>query len=364
MKAFRIVMICGLGWLPAMAQEEMVVDETAVVPPAEEEKLELAPWDEEELTALKSGDLVPGSSLMGPIAREWLFSDNDEPIELDPSVRDLSTDDDEGVNPWAKSINPRFFTAYFRDRPAGYLNDPQELLTTQEFKEREGLLEYHGHEHEIDFYLYLFDAHQKLPDDESLQRLVDEHFEGGGPVAVVFYFLGMPGRAQIEFSKFVRDSVTDDEREKVLKMAINEAMEKSDPNSQLETFSIQASIRLYWLEKVVARNRSGKGLNGFLVPGLEVIEKNEPGIFERLQSQPVLLYSLLGILGGLWVTLIGFLARYCLERKRVYVFPDAQGSALLGAAHAAGVGGVISYASVSLPPSSQRSEVPSYLQKK
>lgn len=300
---------------------------------------------------------------MGQLALELLFSDNDELIELDPAVRDLPHHEDE-VNLWERSVDPRYFRDYFREHPSGFLIDPQELLTTQEHKDREGFLSYHARDTEIDFYLYLFDARQELPEDESVQRLMAEHFEEEGPVAAVFYFLGAPERSQIGFSKFLRDSVPSVELEKVLAMATEEALEKSDPLSQIESFSMQASIRLYWLEKVVSRNRSGQtGFNGLIFPELEVIAEDEPGIMAGLRARPALLKSLTASAILAVATILGILARFYAERKRVYVFPDAQGSDLLGAPHAAGVGGVISYASVTLPPSSQRAEVPNYLQK-
>lgn len=335
----------------------------ADLPCAWGQDLALPPWDEEELEALESGELVPGSSLMGQIALDLLFSDNDEPIELDPSVRDLPRHEDE-VNLWEESVDPRFYKDYFRDHPSGFLIDPQELLTTHEHKDREGFLSYHARDTAIDFYFYLFDARQELPEDETVQRLIAEQFEEEGPVAVVFYFLGAPERSQIGFSKFLRESAPPEELDKVLAMSIEEALEKSDPLSQIESFSMQASIRLYWLEKVVARNRSGQtSFNGLILPEFEVIAVDEPGIMAGLRSRPALLKSL--TVGGIVATaaIFGFLGRFYAERKRIYVFPDAQGSDLLGAPHAAGVGGVISYASVTLPPSSQRAEVPNYLQK-
>jgi len=55
--------------------------------------------------------------------------------------------------------------------------------------------------------------------------------------------------------------------------------------------------------------------------------------------------------------------RFYLEQKRDYVFPDIQGSSLMGAPYAAGVGGVISYSSVNQPPSRQREDGLSYLER-
>ena len=65
---------------------------------------------------------------------------------------------------------------------------------------------------------------------------------------------------------------------------------------------------------------------------------------------------------ALSVGLLVFL-RYLLDRNRAFVFPDAQGSPLLGAPHAPGVGSVISYHNRTQPPSIQRNNYPDYLQR-
>ena len=68
----------------------------------------------------------------------------------------------------------------------------------------------------------------------------------------------------------------------------------------------------------------------------------------------------LGFAGGLGLFI---LVRYLIDRKRVFVFPDAQGNPLLGAPHAPGVGSVLSYANRAEPPSLQRNNFPDYLRR-
>lgn len=327
------------------------------------QELELPTWDEEDLEALESGEYVPGSSLLGKIAQEYLDSNNDEPIELDPAVRDLPEEIPEPEE-WSRVIGEEFLSSYFHDLPQGFLNDPQKLLTTQEYRDREGFLNYHARDTDIDLYIYLFDALQEIPETESLGSVVRSQFDPEKPVAVVFYFLGMPEKSQLVFSERVATSVSQDERDKVIRMAVEEALEKSDPSSQLESFSIQLSIRLYWLEKVVAKGGDNLGSSRPLIlPEVKILEEKEVGIWERLKKRPFLFYTVV-ILGVLIPTAaLGLLGRWFAERRRVYVFPDAEGTPLLDAPYAAGVGGVISFSSASSPPSSQKSEVPDYLQK-
>ena len=101
--------------------------------------LNLPEWDDEDLEALESGEWVPGSNLLGRIARQLLESDNDDPIELDPAIRDLPEDEEEPIE-WSIRIEEKFVGSYFHKPPIGFLNDPQHLLTTQEFRDREEFL--------------------------------------------------------------------------------------------------------------------------------------------------------------------------------------------------------------------------------
>ena len=64
--------------------------------------------------------------------------------------------------------------------------------------------------------------------------------------------------------------------------------------------------------------------------------------------------------GGLLATLVVMAS---LKRRTRYQFPDFEVEPRLGGAHAAGVGAVISFASASVPPASQRDQVPDYLRR-
>ncbi len=339
--------------------------ELAPLEEAFEEPVELIlpSWTEDDLGALASGELVPGSSLLGEIALRMLNSDNEDPIELDPEVRNLP-DEEPMTEEWSTRIQEQFLKPYFHEMPRSFLTDPQHLLTTQEFRDREGFLNYHARDTDIDLYVYLFDALQEIPPTESIGSVVRSHIDQDKPVAVVFYFLGKPEKSQLAFSEKVTESVSRAEREKVLRMAIEEALEKSDPSSQLGSFSIQLSIRLYWLEKVVAREGGGgSAVSPFVFPETRATEEEEMGLWAKLKERPGIFYSVIILTVALIAVVLGYLGRKIAEKRRVYVFPDAEGNLLLEAPHAPGVGGVISFSSITVPPSSQKSDVPDYLQK-
>ena len=190
------------------------------------------------------------------------------------------------------------------------------------------------------------------------------HFDPAKPFAVVFYFLGEPERSQVRFSKKVETLVEEKERDEVLIAANEEANEKSDPNSQLESFLMELSIRLKRLEEQVAEEggllRGGKMLT---MPDDQVLVNAEPGLWEKLLLNQGLFYTLLGLAVLIPAALLGLFGRWIANKRKVYLFPDAAGSPLLEAPHAGGVGGVLSFSSAEIPPSNQKQEEPDYLQK-
>ena len=328
-----------------------------------EESDELPEWSEGELAALESGEYIPGSSLMGRLAREVLDSESQEVIELDPAIRELPEEDPKPAE-WAKVIGEEFLTAYFRGPANGYLIDPQKLLATQEFLDREKFLNYHARDTIIKCYLYLFDELQELPEGETLEALVDAHFDADKAAAVVFYFMGDPSRSELRFTNRMVEAVRLEERERTLRLAIEDALEKSDRTSQLETFSMQLSIGLARLEEIVSKEGGSlEGGKSFLMSDEQNPLLNELTLWERLMLNQALFYTLLGLAVLVTAALLGFVGLWIANKRKVYVFPIAEGSLLLDAPHAAGVGGVLSFVSATAPPSSQKHEVPDYLQK-
>lgn len=323
----------------------------------------LPEWNDQELEALESGEYIPGSSLMGKLAREILDSETQEVIVLDPEIQGLP---EEGLKSleWSKAIGEEYFPAYFGGGGAGYLVDPQELLATQEFQDREIFLNHHARDFIIDCHFYLFDGLQEIPKEESLEALVESHFQRDNPLAVVFYFMGNPRRSQLVFSNRVVDVVRLEEREKVLRLAIEDALEKSDPASQLDIFSIQLSMGLVRLEEIVTKE--GRSLlrgETFVMEEKSRPLSNQPNLWDKLISNQWVSNTLIALSVLLPSCLLGLRIRRILNRRKTYVYPIAEGSGLLDAPHGAGVGGVLSFVSATASPSSQKQDVPDYLQK-
>lgn len=324
----------------------------------------LPSWNESELKELEKGNYVPGSSLMGRLARESLDSKKEDVIELTEAVRALPEEIEEEKGDPTK-IPEEMLAAYFQQKPKGLLNDPQELLTTQEFGDQENPLAYHASEVGIGLFLYLLDREQKRPEGLDLAGLVSAQFDQTMPAAVVFYYLGAPERTEVAYTERGREAVSQEDRTDILALALEEAAEKSEPSSQLQAFTTEFSFGLGRLEE-----RLREGGQGYLLDGLAIARENtrtgvasEAGWFSRMTGNPTIFWSVAGLGLAVLATLLGFLGRWIAGRNKSYIFPDAEGSTLFEAPHAAGVGGVLSFASSQTPPSRQESDVPDYLQR-
>ncbi|MEN8847631.1 MAG: hypothetical protein ABF377_06105 [Akkermansiaceae bacterium] len=345
--SFCLLVCCEI----AQAQEEIELIEEVVLPQ----------WTDTDQVDLDEGVLTPGSSIMGSIALERLFFENREPIEFEPELIDIPEVETEE---WPTTIEETHFATYFEEPPASYLIDPQHLLTDQEKRDREGFLAYHARDSGIDVYLYLFDAKQELPEGESVEQVMAEHFEGRGHCVVVFYYLGIPERTKMAMSSQIVESIPFEVRRNAMVRAVEEALDGTEAVAQIESFSVQLSIRLYWLEKELGVADLPEV--GVLHPleAEEIIEEEIlPYSWAALSSSPRVRMAAGGVAILFFTGIAAFFGKWFAGRKRIYVFPESEGNLLLEAPHAAGVGAVIAYASPSLPPAVQRDEEPDYLQR-
>ncbi|MFM2297051.1 MAG: hypothetical protein RL117_758 [Verrucomicrobiota bacterium] len=146
-------------------------------------------------------------------------------------------------------IPQKILAQYFSQKPTTFLIDPQNILTRQEYRDRLSFLKYHDSDSQVGLYVYLFEGHQKLEQDHGAQQVIQQHFAESGPTAIVFYYMEEPGRAELCLSDELLRSVGGAERARALQSAINQARVKSQPVDQLDSFCVQMSIRLYWMEK-------------------------------------------------------------------------------------------------------------------
>ena len=87
------------------------------------------------------------------------------------------------------------------------------------------------------------------------------------------------------------------------------------------------------------------------------MEAEDAGVWAELKGRPGLFYAVVVMSVIISASGLGLMGRWIAERRRVYVFPDAEGTLLLEAPYAAGVGGVVSFSSATAPPSSQKNDI-------
>ena len=323
----------------------------------------LPQWSPEDQALLKKGELVVGVSLLvesetPDVPRAVLIPEDSDTTEV--SIPEVVVPFLPEAEYEATLIPEEYLNDYFSKTPETYFIDPQRLFSNQETLDREGFLEYYADESDVDVRIYLFDAQQEIPAYYTMQRLVDDLYIDGPLTAVVFYFLGNPERNQLLFGGKGAELVSSEKLRRMLESSAIKAMEKSDHAAQMESFLIQLSISIYWIEEAIAEAR-GEEVAGLAEPQLEGerLSVSKPGIWT--EAQPYLLYTVIGVMsGGLVVIALG-MAWVWWRRSRRYRFPVLDLPRRLGADYAAGIGAVIGFHNKLDSPSSQRDQIPDYL---
>lgn len=342
----------------------------------------LPQWSEEDRELLKKGELVAGEFLLvdrredegGAGSSSGSESENASPVPLleTPVFEDGEGPPQRGAV--AESLPERWIADYFHRKHESYLIDPQRLLTNQETLDREGFLKYYAEGAELSVRLYLFDAKQQIPSSYSLHRLVEAQYAEGPLTAVVFYFLGNPARNELLFGGEGADGLDAIQLRKMLDRARVQALEKSDPGSQMDAFMVQLSISMYWLEHSINQAKAELEAEALL---FERRLKSDPGVGVEKEMAPdrhdlmvlwdewkgYLAYGLVGGAGVLAVVLVLLKLFLMWSHSRRFRFPVLEHPPRLGADYAAGVGAVLRFYDKLDSPSAQKDELPEYLRR-
>lgn len=244
--------------------------------------------------------------------------------------------------------------AYFSGKAKAFLIDPQNLLSMQEIRDRESFLEYHAEESAVDFYVYVFGAEQIIPEIINSEKIMQQYYESARPAIVVHYFLGNPQRSKVYASSKLRTVVSQQDLDLALSKSVQQALHKSQAIDQLDSFCVQMSIRIYWMEKALQ--------SGVMRVADEMPQNDAEANPSLTAPSPLKKWIFPASLLALTVAAASALNWWRLSLQ-TYRFPEFEIPPRLGGTHAAGIGAVISYASVKLPPIKQREQVPDYLRR-
>ena len=335
-----------LGTLNALAYEEPLLPEWS---PKEREQLESMGWVAGGL--LLTNDPVPDEA----------EAQKEAPLAVEaPSAGEIA--DEATPSP---EIAEKYLPAYFAERPTSFLIDPQGLLSAADYRDRLSFLTYHASDSAIDLYVYVIGGNQEIPGQVREEEMIERFFSEGRPAAIVFYYLGMPQRSEVYLSPSITDEISAAEQQRALASSVMQAFEKLNPAEQIESFLVQMSIRIYWMERM---------LGGAPAPSSDEVpiadrrlalkrgsEHAKGESIAAIQAKAMKYAGPAGIgMGGFCIVVM---VGYWLRRRARYRFPEFDVEPRLGGAHAAGVGAVISFASANLPPASQRDQVPDYLRR-
>ena len=294
------------------------------------------------LAMLAAAILTAGAARAGDESVEPL--DIAPPTAADPATSAAPTE----------VLPEEFREGYFGGRPRGLLVDPQGLLKPDESRDRLAFLKDHAADSRIDLFVYVFKGNQKIPEQVRTGELMERFFSSGRPAALVFYYLGAPGRANLFLSPSLTDVVSVPEQHRALDSSVMQASAQTDPSAQFETFLIQMSRSVYWMERVVEGPGGARDAASGFGKKTKTPEKKSSTMEKLRPYLEMAARFRMAAAVAACVLIAGWLALVCLRHRSRYRLPVVEVEPRLGGDHAAGVGAVISFASAAVSPASQR----------
>lgn len=320
--------------------------------------LDLPSWDEEERARLAEEGWVAGELLL-----------TDRPLVVEEEATQAPVEELEqpqegelaGAEQDEKHIPEEYLGAYFAEKPEQFLVDPQNLLAPKDFNDRLSFLNYHASDSAIDLYVYVFGGDQIIPSDVRAEEMVERLYTSGKPAMIVYYYLGSPQSSAIYLSPEITDVVSAAEQRRALQSSVVQSLGNVDEVNQMEAFLVQMSIRIYWMQRMMA----GTAEAGMDEMGADAFPSAEPlpESRQKLELQPWMRQVIVVVSMFSGMALLGFVGWSWWHDRARYVFPEFEVEPRLGGDFAAGVGAVISFSSAGVPPARQRDQVPDYMRR-
>lgn len=321
----------------------------------------LPAWeDAKERGRLEAKGWVPGAILLtdDPVPDEPV-KPAAEPLKVEQPLPEEIAEDFKQF----PDVPEKFLPAYFAEHPKNFLIDPQGLLSASTYRDRLGFLNYHASDSSIDLYVYVLAGNQEIPSEVREEEVIERFFSQGRPAAIVYYYLGAPQRSVVYLSPSLTGSISAVEQHRALESSVMQAFERTDAAEQLDKFLVQMSIRIYWMERMLTGEASANDALPVATPLTEADKKAAIKSAKLIWLQQIATKAAIpaALVLAAFMTAFGF--NHWLRLRARYRFPEFEVEPRLGGAHAAGVGAVISFASASVPPASQRDQVPDYLRR-
>lgn len=318
----------------------------------------LPAWNGKERADLEASGWIPGAILLtGDPVPDELGKPAAVPLQVEqPKPGEIAEDFKH-----ATEIDEKFLPAYFAERPKTFLIDPQGLLSPSDYRDRLSFLNYHASDSAIDLFVYVIGGDQEIPSEVREEEMIERFFSEGRPAAIVYYYLGAPQRSVVYLSPTITGSISAAEQHRAFESSVMQAFEKTKPSEQFEKFLVQMSIRIYWMERMLAGGPVASDAPSPLVSANAAKATAKSAKLLRLQEIASKFAAPAGVLLGAIVLAFGF-SRWS-RLGACYRLPEFEVEPRLGGTHAAGIGAVLSFASAALPPASQRDQVPDYLRR-
>jgi hypothetical protein len=320
----------------------------------------LPAWRGNERAELEANGWIAGAVLLSgdPVPDEPEKSAA-EPLQVEsPKPEEIAED----ATP-SHEVAEKYLAAYFAERPKSFLVDPQGLLSSSEYRDRLNFLNYHASDSAIDLFVYVIGGNQEVPSEVRKEETIERFFSEGRPAAIVYYYFGAPQRSVVYLSPSITDAIPAAEQRRALESSVMQAFEKTGPSEQIEKFLVQMSIRIYWMERMLAGEPAGRDPSFSNVTEAKSSESVTGKAAKFLWVKALFGEVAVPTAALLAALLTAFGFNHWLKIRARYRFPEFDVEPRLGGAHAAGVGAVISFASAAVPPASQRDQVPDYLRR-
>jgi len=328
----------GAGFLPPLGEElwprEGALPERELADPA-------------DLVPEEAGHLYEEGELELPLV--------DLPGELPPLRVQVEQAADEdaygrlGTPRLVEDISESLLRTYLRTLPAAYLIDPRQLLEERKARDVERFLRWHTGEGGVPIYLVILGEQERLPEFIDLGEWC-RALGGEGPAALAVFPLGGPQLAGLALTPELASGQAGEGAMAILEDCIAEAMVSADPRLQIERFYVRLSLRLFWLDRSLAR-AAGRTV-GQVPDGLAEASGASRGEFDIVGATGLdLLWWLRGLPMSMWagasagmIVLCGWLVRWRRHRReRVWVLAEHEVALRLGAPHCGGAGAAVGF---------------------